>query len=659
MKNLMVLVLSFLFINVNYAQLEAEWFTAYGDNNTDLARAIAIDKQGNTYTIGYISKDLGDFKNPKVHTFAFLLKHDVKGKLLWGKEIYGDSGNEGKAIALDSDDNIYIAGIFLKTIRLDGKNMISESEDANAYLAKYDNNGNYIWHKVLRPHQDGKSDPHQHDEHVEKHEEAEENGNHQHHNHFHPIVHQITNMKIDTENNIYLIGYFSKEIDFDPSEKEVIVKATDPMDVYVLKLDKEGNYQWVRTLSGKGANKGNSLAIDSKNNIYFTGSFEDKASLGKLSVQADGGSGMYIAKINNKGEEQWIKQITNTKINTGNHIHINKNDNIYVTGYIGSRTDFPEIDTLLTDVQENMPNVFIAVLNTDGKYQWVKSIKGNPSSSGECILTDEFDNIYVSGFFTGNIESQETKVESSGKEDGFIMMLNKEGDIYYTYPIGGISYDRSSKMVIHTDNSLVLLGAHNGPFFIDPLTFTNYIDFTGVTDAHIIKFSHTLEKPNLKLSNIQPQSIQVDWDVQPYAIGYEIIVEQGKYSSPYYVGNNSIILSTLLPGTAYTIKGRAYNDSKHSKQSSVKIITPPLALDGKSVKSDQFTARWTKSKTEKFTLYVSMYEDFSVCLPDYNGVKVKNPSLKIINLKANTNYYYRLQTEMDNFSNTVKVTTKE
>ncbi|MBP7101848.1 MAG: hypothetical protein KBA86_01235, partial [Bacteroidales bacterium] len=628
-------------------------------NSTDLARNIAIDKQGNTYVIGFISKDLGDFQNPKMHTFTFLLKYDVKGKLLWGKEIYGDYGNEGKAIALDEEGNIYISGIFVKTIRLDGKNMITDTEDANAYIAKYDSNGNYIWHKILRPHQEGKSDAQEHDEHAEKHEEAEGNGQHDHHNHFHSIVHHITDMKIDTENNIYLIGYFSKEIDFDPSEKEVIVKATDPMDAYLLKLDKQGNYQWVKTLSGKGTNKGNSLALDSKNNIYFTGSFQDKASLGKLSIQTDGGTGIYIAKVNNKGEEQWIKQITNTKNNAGNHIHINKKDNIYLTGYISSRTDFPEIDTELTNVEENTPNLFIAVLDSDGKYQWVKSIKGNPACSGECILTDAFDNIYVSGYFTGSIESQDAKVETSGKEDGFIMMLNKEGDIYYTYPIGGITYDRSSKMAIHSDNSLVLLGAHNGPFFIDPLTFTNYIDFTGVTDAHIIKFSHTLEKPNLKLSNIQPKSIQVDWDAQAYASGYEIIVDQGKYSTPYYVGNNNIVLNPLLPGTAYTIKGRAYSDSKHSEQSSVKIITPPLALEGKSVKSEEFTASWTKSKTEKFKLYVSLYEDFSVCLPEYNGIDVTKPSLPIINLKANTTYFYRLQTEMEHFSNTVKVTTKE
>ncbi len=44
MRNLMLLVLSFLFINVNYAQMEAEWFTAYGDNSSDLARNISIDK---------------------------------------------------------------------------------------------------------------------------------------------------------------------------------------------------------------------------------------------------------------------------------------------------------------------------------------------------------------------------------------------------------------------------------------------------------------------------------------------------------------------------------------------------------------------------------------------------------------------------------------
>ena len=81
-------------------------------------------------------------------------------------------------------------------------------------------------------------------------------------------------MKLDGENNLYLVGFFDKSLDFDPSEKTNKIIAQGLMDVFILKLDNKGNFLWVKTLNGKGANKGKALDFDSKNNVYVTGHFQ-------------------------------------------------------------------------------------------------------------------------------------------------------------------------------------------------------------------------------------------------------------------------------------------------------------------------------------------------------------------------------------------------
>ena len=669
MKKIILLISLSICLYVSHAQLEAEWFTAYGDNSTDLARNVTIDKQGNTYIIGYTTKNKGNTVNPKMTTMTFLVKYDVKGQLKWSKEIDSETGDEGKTVCTDEQGNIYICGIFSNTIRLDGVNTITDSKDANTYIAKYDTNGNFLWYKILRAHQETtnnqnniqtKEEQHNeqgeehHDEHADEHQQGNQNG----HNHFHQIINQITDMKTDNENNFYICGFFNKSIDFDPSENEEIITATDATDVFLAKYDQEGNLLWVKTLTSKGGNKANSLTIDSKNNVYITGSFIQNATLGKLTVEGDGGNGIFIAKLNQNGKEQWIKKITNTKNNSGNYIYCDKKDNLYIAGSISSRTEFNEINKVLT-VKENASNIFIAKLNENGEYQWVKAFKGQYYSSAEGILTDTYGNIYVSGYFIGSLEAKDNEtVYSSGKEDGFIMMLDSDATMIYIYPLGGIDHDRASRMDIYNDNSLIVIGAHNGPFYINPEIFADYVEFQGTTDAFFIKFGHIFEKPKIKINEVTSNSIALEWDTQPYVVGYEIILLQGKYSAPYYVGNNSIVLNPLQPATAYIIRARAYNDSKHSKQSEVKIVTPPVANEAKNIKSNEFTASWTKTKTEKFKLYISTKEDFSVCLPEYNGINVTENSIKIINLQANTIYYYRLQTETGNYSNTISVTTK-
>ncbi len=647
MKKIILLIAGIFVSYLSFAQLlEVDWFTSYGDNATDMARNLAVDKAGNTYIIGYITKNTGDFNNPKIQTQTFLLKYDCKGILKWKKEIGGDNSNEGKAVAVDDEGNVYISGVFVSTINLDKINLIKDSEDANTYIAKYDSNGVYLWHKILRPHQEDAEEDHHHG-----------NG-HGGHKHFHPIVNQITDMKIDRNNAIYLTGYFSEGMDFDPSENEEILTAEGNMNAYIVKLDNEGQYVWAKVISSKDVSKSNALAFDSQDNVYLTGSFTKTATLGKLSLEADGGTALFIAKLNQDGKEQWMKKITNTKNNSGNYIYIDSNDCVYITGYISSRTEFDEIETVL-EVYENANNLFIAKLKTDGAYEWVKAVKGKPYAAGECIATDSYGNIYVSGYFNGTIEGgEEQTVYASGKEDGFLMMLDKEGNIIYTYPIGGIDHDRASRMLIHDDNSIVLIGAHNGPFFIDPVAFTDYVDFQGTTDAFIIKFSHALSIPHVKVKEVNANSIELEWDAQSYAVGYEVILHYDKYKTTYYVGNNSMIISPLLPGKAHTIRVRAFNNSKHSKQAEVKVVTPPIANEAKGIKNNEFTASWTKTKSEKLKLFVSTKEDFSVCLPEFNGISVNKNNLKIANLQDNTTYYYRLQTATGHFSNTVSITTK-
>lgn len=660
MRTKIILTLFILMLfKPSYAQLETEWHASIGDASTDLCNDIAIDYKGNTFAIGYVSKDVGDAKNAQRLSFTYLNKYDVKGKLLWSKEMIGDVGNQGKAIAIDKEGNVYICGVFVKNIRLDGLNMINDSEDANTFIAKYDNNGNFIWHKILRPMQDVKATQHKDDEEDHDHDNGHNHNHAAHQPHFHSIINQITDMELDHENNLYLTGFFDKAIDFDPSDKIAKVSAQGLMDAFILKLDYEGNFKWVKTIEGKGANKGNAIDFDSKNNVYVTGSFTETASIGKLNIHANGGSGIYIAKLDKNGHEQWVKKIDNTKLNSGNDIHIDTADFIYLTGNIGSRTEITEINKTI-EAKENSANVFIAKLDPEGDYLWVEAINGEPYASGQSIVTDAFGNIYITGYFNGNmLYKDKTILNGNGKEDGFIIMLNKDGDILFTQAIGGLTHDRAAHLIIHSDNSLVVSGACNGPFFIDPVSFTGLVEFQGTTDAFIIKFGHLLEKPELSILELINNSIKLTWKEQPYATGYEIILQQGKNATPYYVGNNTITFTPIASGTAYTIKARAYTDSKQSKQSELKVITPPQALDAKGVKSNEFTANWTKSKTETFLLYVSTTNDFSECLPDYNALKVSKPSLKISGLQPNTTYYYRLQTALGNFSNIVKVKTKE
>jgi len=76
---------------------------------------------------------------------------------------------------------------------------------------------------------------------------------------------------------------------------------------------------------------------------------------------------------------------------------------------------------------------FIGKIGQDGKWLWVSPIKGEQKSSdvviGGYLVLDSDDNIYVRGFFTGNVQFGDRKFSSSGSgESNFLAKIDSNGN---------------------------------------------------------------------------------------------------------------------------------------------------------------------------------------------------------------------------------------
>jgi len=100
---------------------------------------LAVDSHGNVVVVGQY--DTGS------KFIMRMQKYDgATGKLIWQRDYDESSTNIGKAVAIDSNDNIYVGGIVGKTIA----NVELPSTDY--ILIKYDKNGNEMWSKTYNKH---------------------------------------------------------------------------------------------------------------------------------------------------------------------------------------------------------------------------------------------------------------------------------------------------------------------------------------------------------------------------------------------------------------------------------------------------------------------------------------------------------------------------
>ena len=203
----------------------------------------------------------------------------------------------------------------------------------------------------------------------------------------------------------------------------------------------------VYAAGGSGNDRGLSVTVDSNENIYVTGIFRNTATfnrhpLGQTAVTAtsQGGSDMFIVKLNSSCELQWVYTAGGSENEFGYGIDVDRFDNVYVTGVFKSTVDFGGGNVTASGGDFD---AFTLKLNSSGVFQWVRTFGDNPGDesandvaafqyyqTGQPCCQTFYDNLITVGDFNGTVDFGNGNVTSnSSSADMFILKLNFSGNI--------------------------------------------------------------------------------------------------------------------------------------------------------------------------------------------------------------------------------------
>ena len=80
-------------------------------------------------------------------------------------------------------------------------------------------------------------------------------------------------IKVDQNKNVYTTGSFSVTADFNPGTGEDNLVSAGSTDIFVSKLDANGDFLWAKSFGGTGADSGISITTDQESNVYVAGYF--------------------------------------------------------------------------------------------------------------------------------------------------------------------------------------------------------------------------------------------------------------------------------------------------------------------------------------------------------------------------------------------------
>ncbi len=132
----------------------------------------------------------------------------------------------------------------------------------------------------------------------------------------------------DSQGFVYTIG--TTQGDFGSQ-----INTASGEDVFLTKLDSNGNVVFTRLLGTSKNADGFSLAIDSADNVIVTGSTTDDLAAGA----AIPGTDAFVAKFDSGGALQFVQQIDAAAESAGLAVTVDANDDIIVTGYTKGAID--------------------------------------------------------------------------------------------------------------------------------------------------------------------------------------------------------------------------------------------------------------------------------------------------------------------------------
>ena len=382
------------------------WVNKIGGVNREDVLGLAVDINGDAVITGYLNCDV-DF-DPSNNDFiissfnlddVFIAKYKGgNGGLFWAERLEGNGFDAGVSVGCDKLNNIYIGGNFGFMIDMDpGPGAFNIAHYFNGgrslFILKLNENGQFIWADEI-------------------------NG---------PDL-VCSKIHVDDSSNVYMAGSFFSYADFDPGSNLLSDTSNGMSDVFVIKVNTNGNLVWAKQFGGIESDYPEGSDIDIQGNIYLTGTF-------RQTVDFDPNAGVhnliaypfsddiFIVKLDNSGALNWGKAIGSNGMEHGKKLTLDQNGNVYSSGF--TYPAFIDFDPGVGVYSFYSEGGYLLKLDSNGNFNWVKGLN-EPLTD---LKIDSFNNLIMGGTFSGVTSFAMDTINlvtltAEGMRDGFLMKIS-------------------------------------------------------------------------------------------------------------------------------------------------------------------------------------------------------------------------------------------
>lgn len=491
------------------------WAKEQGNSNSNQGRAVTTDLAGNVYTTGWFEGTVDFDPNAGVTNLTaqgeediFIQKLDSIGNLLWVRQIGSTQYDQGRGIAIDSSGNSYIVGGFEGTVDFDPSsasfNLTSSNNSIDAFVLKLDPAGNFVWARQVGG-----------------------------------IGLDIFSSLALAKNAVYITGSFVNTADFDPGVGVENRTSAGSQDAFVLKLDANGTFVWVRQLGGTGSDIGYGIAVSNVGNVHLAGAFRASVdfdpSANNLLLTSAGDYDGFIQKLDPNGNLLWAKQLRGTGRNQLLAITTDANEQVYATGSFANTADFDPNSGTLNMTATGGLDAFVQKLDAMGNLIWAKQFGGTTTDLGFALQVDASGSVYTTGSFQNTVDFDPNagtfNLSTSGGQDIFLQILDLNGILTWAGKMGAAGNDIGIGIALDPQQNIYTTGSFQNTVDFDPnagtfnLSTTNQAIFIQKLGAiNPIILSTTLSY--FEATRQTNQAVLLEWQLANVDQVAELVIEK-------------------------------------------------------------------------------------------------------------------------------------
>ncbi len=457
-----------------------EWGTYYGGAGFDLGTVLNCDNSGNVFVTGasWMSTNIattGSYQSTNAGDFdAFLAKFDKDGNRLWATYFGGSSIDYSYGLVCDVQDNVYISGITLSATGIATPGC----------------------HQPVYGGGDADNYPARFDStgtliwSTYYGDSGSETGG------------LCTS---DNLGHIYLAGYTSSNNNIFSNGHQG-TNGGGWSDAYLVQFNSSGVRQWGTFYGGSGHDQADGIACDPLGNVYLAGQTSSAnaiATAGSHQPVTGGGFDDFLVKFNVSGVRQWATYYGGSGDDyngTLRAVACDKLGNVFLAGHTESNTGIATAGSHQPAIGGGM-DAFLVKFNSLGTRSWGTYFGGAGDENGGAISCDFSNNIFWCGFTnsTSGIATPDAHqpVYGGGDKDAFLTRFNGDGVQQFGTYYGGSSLDEGYAVGFdYTGNAYISGGTTSANAIATPNAFSTV--YGGAIAVFLAKFCTSVTSPILE-----------------------------------------------------------------------------------------------------------------------------------------------------------------